>query len=79
MCSFEQSVKQETTPYLNLSDNMPINLYIQTSWDTNKKHGFFQISVDENVPFICTNGVFISFSLSLQSAIADLQWGMPVH
>lgn len=38
-----------------------------------------QISVDENVPFICTNGVFISLSLSLQSAIADLQWGMPVH
>lgn len=38
-----------------------------------------QISVDENVPFICTNCVFISLSLSLQSAIADLQWGMPVH
>lgn len=31
------------------------------------------ISVDENVPFICTNVVFLSLSLS---AIADHRWGM---
>lgn len=38
-----------------------------------------QISVNENVPFICTNYFFISLLLppSLQSAIADLRWGMP--
>lgn len=33
----------------------------------------FQISVDENVPFICTNGVFL-----LQSAIAGTSsWACP--
>lgn len=81
MQSFEKSIYSiaGTAPYLNLSAVWHKEIIQPNMLGHKKNMASFQISVDENVPFICTNGIFVSLTLSLQSAIADFQWGMPVH